>query len=133
MGRYRYYSTERPLGPGCIPRPAAITEVVNFGSKTFCESIGREAYGYADFTERLTEEQVKAYELVPDGRRLWYRVTTTEKADGTVRACVTGCIEFDSAPANSYQRKGEKHIYTDWFKSHEEAECFAAETTPETL
>ena len=39
----RYYSTQRPVGPGTFPKPQgnAVKEVFNFDSKTYCEEIGR--------------------------------------------------------------------------------------------
>lgn len=42
----RYYSTQRPIGPGTFPKPQgnAVKEVFNFDSKTYCEEVGREAW-----------------------------------------------------------------------------------------
>ena len=47
----RYYSTQRPITPGSFPRVAfnAVKEIVNFERKTYCEEIGREAWGYIDY------------------------------------------------------------------------------------
>lgn len=44
----RYYSTQRPVGPGTFPKlpENKVLEVHNFDAKTFCEEIGREAWGY---------------------------------------------------------------------------------------
>ena len=46
----RYYSTQRPIGPGTFPKPQgnAVKEVFNFDSKTYCEEVGREAWGYIE-------------------------------------------------------------------------------------
>lgn len=43
----RYYSTQRPVGPGTYPKPQgnAVKEVFNFDGKTYCKEIGREAWG----------------------------------------------------------------------------------------
>ena len=41
----RYYSTQRPIVPGSYPSSYAAEIVVNFDQKTFCEEIGREAWG----------------------------------------------------------------------------------------
>lgn len=40
----RYYSTQRPVGPGTYPKPQgnAVKEVFNFDSKTYCEEVGRD-------------------------------------------------------------------------------------------
>ena len=39
----RYYSTQRPVGPGTFPKlpENKVLEVHNFDAKTFCEEIGR--------------------------------------------------------------------------------------------
>lgn len=49
----RYYSIMRPVMPGSYPKKAAAQEIENFDEKTFCEEIGREAWGY----ERLFQGQ----------------------------------------------------------------------------
>ena len=50
----RYYSIMRPVMPGSYPKKAAAQEIENFDEKTFCEEIGREAWGYIDYSEELT-------------------------------------------------------------------------------
>lgn len=62
----RYYSTQRPLVPGGCPR-AGVQKVHNYDEKKFCEEIGREAWGYADYNRGLTKEEVEDYELLPAG------------------------------------------------------------------
>lgn len=51
----RYYSTQRPVGPGTFPKlpENKVLEVHNFDAKTFCEEIGREAWGYIDLSRLL--------------------------------------------------------------------------------
>lgn len=61
----RYYSVMRPVMPGSYPKKAAVQEIENFNEKTFCEEIGREAWGYIDYSEELTESEAADYELVP--------------------------------------------------------------------
>lgn len=63
----RYYSTQRPVGPGTYPRQGGTETVTNFNGKIFCEEIGREAWGYIEYREPITPEQAKAYELTPGG------------------------------------------------------------------
>ena len=38
----RYYSTQRPVGPGTFPRQDGKETITNFDGKTYCEEIGRE-------------------------------------------------------------------------------------------
>ena len=65
----RYYSTKRPFGPGTFPKKDGRETVINFDGKTYCEEIGREAWGYIDYPEPLTKEEVDSYELVEIGGR----------------------------------------------------------------
>lgn len=61
---HRYYSTQRPFGPGTFPQKDGRETVVNFDGKTYCEEIGKEAWGYIDYPEPLTKEEAESYELV---------------------------------------------------------------------
>ena len=65
----RYYSTQRPVGPGTYPKPQgnAVKEVFNFDSKTYCEEVGREAWGYIEYEKPLDPETAAGYALVADG------------------------------------------------------------------
>ena len=65
----RYYSTQRPVGPGTFPKPQgnAVKEVFNFDSKTYCEELGREAWGYIEYEQPLDPETAAGYALVADG------------------------------------------------------------------
>jgi len=61
---HRYYSTQRQFGPGTFPQKDGRETVVNFDGKTYCEEIGKEAWGYIDYPEPLTKEEADSYELV---------------------------------------------------------------------
>lgn len=65
----RYYSTQRPIGPGTFPKSPEnkVLEIHNFDSRTFCEEIGREAWGYIDYESPLTQEQAISHELIAPG------------------------------------------------------------------
>lgn len=63
----RYYSTQRPVGPGTFPRQGGTETVTNFDGKIYCEEIGREAWGYIEYREAITPERAKAYELTAGG------------------------------------------------------------------
>ncbi len=63
----RYYSTQRPVGPGTYPRQGGTETVTNFDGPTYCEEIGREAWGYIEYREPITPEAARAYELTPGG------------------------------------------------------------------
>lgn len=59
---YRYYLTQRPPGPGTIPKNAA--NVVSFDKKTYVPEIGREAWGYAEYYDFLAPPRIEGYELI---------------------------------------------------------------------
>ena len=61
----RYYSTQRPFGPGTFPRQDGTETITNFDGPTYCEEIGREAWGYIDYEQALSPEQAASYELTP--------------------------------------------------------------------
>lgn len=63
----RYYSTQRPVGPGTFPQQGGTETVTNFDGKIYCEEIGREAWGYIEYREAITPKQAKAYELTAGG------------------------------------------------------------------
>ena len=60
----RYYSTQRPVGPGTYPRKDGRETIHNFCEKTYCEEIGREAWGYIDYPAPLKEKEISEYELM---------------------------------------------------------------------
>lgn len=65
----RYYSTQRPLGPGTFPKPDGnkVLEVHNFDSRIYCGEVGREAWGYVEYEQPLSPEDVYRYELKVGG------------------------------------------------------------------
>lgn len=123
----RYYSTMRPVQPGGYPNRESVEEIHNFDTKTFCEEIGREAWGYIDYREPLTKEQAEAYELTLGGMKTYWCVTTSVDDRGRVVANITNTIEAVSKPENSSTITKRRDIYNDWFESEEEAQAFVDE------
>lgn len=118
---YRYYSTARPLMPGCCPR-TGVYEVKNFDTKTFCEEVGCEAWGYIDYMRELSPDEAADYELLPAGLKTFWGVTTTIDDDGRVSCAITDTVQTAVKPENSFRETGRKDIWVDWFGSKEEAE-----------
>lgn len=61
---YRYYCKMRPPAPGAVPKRslyAALAEHV------LIAGYARPMWGFADYTEPLTDEEIDYYELVPGG------------------------------------------------------------------
>jgi hypothetical protein len=122
----RYYSTQRPVTPGSYPRAGAV-EVHNFDNKTYCEEIGREAWGYIEYSEQLTKEQAEAYELTLGGMKTYYCVTTSVDNKGRVIAAITDVKEAATKPENTETSTSCKDIYNDWYESPEEANAAVEE------
>ena len=61
--RYRYYLRMRPPGIGCQPK-GGLECLHAFKSATYVESIGKWAWGWAEYTRPLTCDEIRDYELV---------------------------------------------------------------------
>lgn len=95
----RYYSTQRPVGPGTFPQPAwnKVLEIHNFDSKTYCEELGREAWGYIDYEQPLATEQAASYELTPERKVAAYIVYRSP--DGSILLDWDGTLWKHGYPA----------------------------------
>lgn len=125
--RVRYYSTQRPVVLGGFPKREAVQKIRNFGRKTYCGEIGREAWGYIEYREPLTKEEADAYELTSCGMKTYYCVTSSVDDWGKVRAAVTNIIEAACRPESGFKSLKHKDIYHDWFDKWEDAMKFVKE------
>lgn len=122
----RYFSTSRPVMPGSFPN-VGVTGVHNFDDRQFCPEIGRMAWGYVEYAERLPEDLARSYELVPEGRKIWYCVTSSFDDKGRVVAAITDMAEADEKPESHFTSTRRKDIYTDWFDREEAASAYVEE------
>lgn len=87
---YRYYSTQRPIGPGTIPSASLFTpvEVVNFDGRTWVEANRMMAWGYVDYEEKLPDAALETYELKParNNPDVWARMCQLAERIGPVEA-----------------------------------------------
>ena len=62
---HRYYSPLRPLSLGTFPKPQGneILHIENFEERQNVPEIARQAWGYIEYKEALTEIEAAAYEL----------------------------------------------------------------------
>jgi len=123
----KYYSTQRPVMPGGFPKKAIVEKIENFDIKTYCEEIGREAWGFIEYRELLTKEEAAAYELTLGGMKTFWCVTTVVYDNGKVVANITSTVGAVSKPENDFKSTKRKDIYHDWFESQKEAEAFVKE------
>lgn len=79
-GKYKYYSTQRPLGINTFPKQNGIY-FENYDEKTYIEEIDREAWGEINYTEPLTKEQELQYELLPSPQNQIREVTHGEEKE----------------------------------------------------
>ena len=117
----KYYSTQRPITPGSIPRAQEANEIVNFYDPMYCEAIGREAWGYVDYPEPISEREARNYELTPEGTKKYWCVVTSVNDRGTVAAHIANTLEAARRPENRMQTTPRRDIYYDWFDSLAEA------------
>lgn len=123
----RYYSTQRPIGPGSYPQQYGVVAIHNFEQKTFCKAIGREAWGYIDFDSCIPEDEAEKWELTRAGKKVYWSVTTAIYYTGRITVNITSTREAVCKPENSFTGTRYRDIYIDWFDSREEAEKFAGE------
>ena len=66
-GRYRYYSTQRPVDIGTFPKPVDNTPVEfhNYDSRQPVENGAMLAWGWLEYSKPLTEKEASDYELKP--------------------------------------------------------------------
>jgi hypothetical protein len=63
-GPYKYYSTQRPIDIGTLPRTeTAPARIVNFDEREWREDATFKAWGYAAYDKPLTAKQIDDYEL----------------------------------------------------------------------
>lgn len=61
MTRYRYYYLLRPPGPGCQPKGSA--ELHGYDCKTYEPKVGREVWGWVEYSYELSDSEIEAYDL----------------------------------------------------------------------
>lgn len=63
----RAYSVSRPVDIGTYPKGYEVADIVNFDTRRRVAEIGRDAWGYVDFFDRVPQEVLERFELVsPD-------------------------------------------------------------------
>ena len=61
-----YYSTQRPAGPGAVPKDKLL-EVVNLDTMPEIDEDGTRAYSIMLYDRRLSESELREYELTESG------------------------------------------------------------------
>lgn len=118
----KYYSIRRPILPGGYPEKELVEKIVNFDTRIYCQEIDGLAWGYVEYKKALTPDQADAYELVLEGKRKYWCVTTVYDVHGRITAEIIKEAEAFRRPLNMLKRMKRKKIRREWFDSREEAE-----------
>lgn len=105
----RYYSVSRPVSIGTYPKPEGneVLEICNFDERRAVPAIGREAWGWVEYSSPLDESLASSYELVSEqelppyvalaGRRD-YSVLPAEVLEGAgLAVSATGVMVLDES------------------------------------
>ena len=118
----RYYSILRPFGLGTFPKKDGRETITNFNEPTFCEEIGKRAWGFIDYPEELTKDEIEEFELTPEGQE-WYEVVISSKhRGGGIKAVAGESVKAKDRPVDRSWNESERGFKSRFFSSEEEAE-----------
>lgn len=118
----KYYSIRRPILPGGYPEKELVEKIVNFDTRIYCQEIDGLAWGYVEYKKELTQDQANDYELVLEGKKQYWCVTTVYDAHGRITAKIIKEAEAFRRPLNLFKRIKKKKLRREWFDSLEEAQ-----------
>lgn len=127
----RYYSTQRPVMPGSFPKEGA-QEIHNFDSRTFIPEIGREAWGYIEYSRTLTPQEAASYELMSGEVKTWYAVMVTvwdedSAMQGARQAAIMQECRQVTQPKGWERRAKNRSLACTWYDSLKAAEAAVSE------
>lgn len=137
-----YFSTERPISPGSLPRHLKLLSIENFPEKRYCPEIEGEAWGKVEFAQPLSGYEAMFSELVPDGSRHYFGVRYARHGRQYVSPCPLVVdrnglpqmrkmsaygIEKPSNKIEIRTKPEEKNFYDAWFDTEEERDQFVNE------
>ena len=113
-GKYRYYSTQRPISPGTYPngenKPVSIE---NFDERQPVENGQLQAWGYLEYAEPLSQKEMKDYELKAVSASVT-RVNTPEKQTEKKKSVLADLhkkqaqISGEKTPKKEHVKKNEE-------------------------
>ena len=113
-GKYRYYSTQRPISPGSYPngenKPVSIE---NFDERQLVENGQLQAWGYLEYAEPLSQKEMKDYELKAVSASVT-RVNTPEKQTEKKKSVLADLhkkqaqISGEKTPKKEHVKKNEE-------------------------
>lgn len=64
MNRYRYYCIMRPPMIGGVPHSRTLQDAMCYDERRYIPEIDRAAWGWVEYAEPLTPQEVEDYELI---------------------------------------------------------------------
>lgn len=130
MAVFRYYSAERPVTVGSVPRQGLV-HVENFDGRVFIPAVGCDCWGAVEYDHELTGSEVSSWELISETGCRWYVVEAVrDRTAGKMTARVLpDPVMAPKCPANTMVRDGKTETLTKAFSDRREAERFAAGCT----
>ena len=119
----KYFSINRPIGLGTYPNTEKVLEIMNFDKAVYCSEIGRSAWGYIVFENKLDEYSVKQYDLMEEGK-IFYKLMCMQRAGGTkfanpIADYVPG--KDTMKPEDVVVDRGKNKIVFKWFETLRDA------------
>ena len=85
---YTYFMTQRPPMPGAMPKNG-LSDIHEYDGQDYISEIGRKAYARLEYNRKLSDQEVRDYELVP----LTYEIELTREEASFLRMML-----FDRIP-----------------------------------
>jgi len=125
---YRYYSKLRPVSYNTYPKNDNYIGFKNFDDRTFCEDVKDWAWGYVEYSERLSDRDIFVYDLIDASKRWFYGVIAITNKETLKTIAKKYKNEFCASMPEQLQSDGkhyERIVY--WFDTEEEANQMIAE------
>lgn len=85
------YSYNRPVSIGTYPSGYSVAEIVNFDSKQYVEEVGKDCWGYVEFSESVPRHELESYELVTE--EMYQASKPNIPSDSVIRKMARLCAE----------------------------------------
>jgi hypothetical protein len=125
---YRYYSKLRPVSYNTYPKNDNYIGFKNFDDRTFCDDVKDWAWGYVEYSKRLSDRDIFVYDLIDASKRWFYGVIAITNKETLKTIAKKYKNEFCSSMPEQLQSDSkhyERIVY--WFETEEEANQMIAE------
>ena len=123
----KYFSIHRPIAPGTYPKAESdVIEIMNFSRATHCNEIGRTAWGYIIFADKISDKAVRQYELMEEGKVFYKIMCMFREGKNKFTSPVADYVPGKDAvkPDDEVIDHGKDKIIIKWFESAEDANIY---------